>query len=156
MRKLLVIVVIILVGMAYAGDKKILHKGGFHASRSARQAISYARAQLGKPYLWGAQGPDAFDCSGLTYRAWRLPSSQRTSEQQWSAQQHVSHPHPGDLVYFRGVLVGGESPPGHVGIVIGKNKMIDGYGSGTVMRVESFGKASSAPGLQEVMGFTRP
>src|SRR6266487_3228898 len=39
-------------------------------SASAAQAVAYALAQRGKPYQWGAEGPDAFDCSGLTYQAW--------------------------------------------------------------------------------------
>ena len=155
MRKLFLTIMVILVCGAYFSRKEIFH-GTYHAPRTAAQAVAYAKKQLGKPYLWGAQGPRAFDCSGLTYKAYGLPSSQRTSEQQWNSQRHVKHPHSGDLVYFRGVLIGGEVPPGHVGIVVGNNKMIDGYGRGTVMRIESFGKASSAPGLQSVMGFTRP
>ncbi len=155
MRKLLFIIAVILVFVAYFSKEEVSH-GSHHSSRTGAQAVAYARAQLGKPYLWATQGPDAFDCSGLTYRAWKLPSSQRTSEQQWNAQQHVSRPRTGDLVYFHGVLIGNEVPPGHVGIVIGENKMIDGYGRGTVIRIESFGKASSAPGLQAVMGYTRP
>lgn len=156
MRRLLVYVAIGFMVVAYFGGKKEFAHSPYHSSRSAKQAVAYAKQQLGKPYLWAAAGPDAFDCSGLTYRAWGLPGSQRTSEQQWAAQQHVSHPRPGDLVYFHGVLLAGEQPPGHVGIVIGKNLMIDGYGRGTVMRVESFGRSTSAPGLQQVMGFTRP
>ena len=39
-------------------------------SPAAATAIAYTRAQLGKPYLWGATGPDAFDCSGLVHAAW--------------------------------------------------------------------------------------
>jgi cell wall-associated NlpC family hydrolase len=155
MRKLFLIIMAILVCGAYFSKREIFH-GTYRAPRTAKQAIAYARKQLGKPYLWGGEGPWVFDCSGLTYKAYGLPAGQRTSQQQWSAQRHVKHPQAGDLVYFRGVLLGKEAPPGHVGIVIGKNKMIDGYGRGTVMRVESFGEATSAPGLQSVMGFTRP
>ena len=40
-------------------------------SPRAAQAVAYALAQRGKPYRWGAEGPDAFDCSGLTWAAWR-------------------------------------------------------------------------------------
>jgi cell wall-associated NlpC family hydrolase len=39
--------------------------------RAAARAVAFALAQRGKPYRWGAQGPDAFDCSGLTWAAWR-------------------------------------------------------------------------------------
>jgi len=155
MRKLFVTLVIILLGVAYFSNKEITSTSPL-GKRTPAQAVAYARAQLGKAYVWATQGPDTFDCSGLTYRAWKLPQSQRTSEQQWNNQRHVPHSRPGDLVYFHGILVGNEVPPGHVGIVIGEHKMIDGYGNGTEIRVESFGLPDSAPGLNKVMGFTRP
>ena len=55
-------------------------------------AISYAREQLGKPYLWGGTGPDAFDCSGLMMMAYRAAGINipRTSEDQWAWGPKIS------------------------------------------------------------------
>src|SRR5271163_97803 len=65
-------------------------------------AIAYAEQQLGKPYLWGGTGPDAFDCSGLVRMAYRAAGVDiaRTSEAQWATEPHVpaSQVRPGDLV----------------------------------------------------------
>jgi NlpC/P60 family len=71
---------------------------------AARQAVAFATAQIGKPYLWGAASPGAYDCSGLVLAAYRsvgiyLP---RVSRAQWSAGPHVGLGDlaPGDLVFF--------------------------------------------------------
>ncbi|MFI5531317.1 NlpC/P60 family protein [Kitasatospora sp. NPDC051853] len=91
------------------------------ASGRAAAVLKFAQAQLGKPYIWGAEGPAGFDCSGLTLRAWeqagvRLP---RVSQDQWNAGTRISRANlqPGDLVFFFSDLH-------HVGIYIGNNKMI--------------------------------
>ncbi len=128
-----------------------------HASGSKSKVIAFAYAQLGKPYLWGGNGPDSFDCSGLTQHAYGAQgvSIPRTSQEQWAAGPQIGHPGPGDLVFFAGVD-GTMSAPGHVGIYLGPHKMIDAYGRGTVVRVESFGLPSSATGLQDVVGYTNP
>ena len=69
-------------------------------------AIGYAREQLGKPYLWGGTGPDAFDCSGLMMMAYRAAgiSIPRTSQEQWAwgPKIQASQVRPGDLVFFAG------------------------------------------------------
>jgi cell wall-associated NlpC family hydrolase len=122
-------------------------------------AVSYAEAQLGKPYLWGGTGPAAFDCSGLVMMAYRAAgvSIARTSEQQWASLPHVpaSKVVPGDLVFFAGAD-GTPTAPGHVGLVIGKNTMIEAYATGTPIRISSFGKPQSAPGDGQVVGFAQP
>jgi peptidoglycan DL-endopeptidase CwlO len=126
------------------------------ASGAAATAISYAQQQIGKPYLWGGTGPDTFDCSGLTYRAYGS-SIARTSQAQWATEMHVSQAAPGDLVFFAGAD-GTATSPGHVGLVTdpGRNLMIDAYASGTTVRYETYGLPGSAPGLANPVGFTDP
>jgi cell wall-associated NlpC family hydrolase len=95
---------------------------------TAGKVIAYAEAQLGKPYLWGATGPDAFDCSGLAMMAYRAAgiTIPRTSQQQWAygPQIPASQARPGDLVFFAG-SDGTMTAPGHLGIVTGHDTMID-------------------------------
>ncbi len=121
--------------------------------------ISYARTQLGKPYLWGGTGPDAFDCSGLMMMAYRAAGINipRTSEEQWSWGPRISasQVEPGDLVFFAG-SDGTPTSPGHVGLVIGKNTMIEAYATGFPIRISQFGTPGSAAGDGTVVGFTRP
>jgi cell wall-associated NlpC family hydrolase len=122
-------------------------------------AISYAQQQIGKPYLWGATGPDSFDCSGLVMMAYRSAGINiaRTSQAQWASEQHVpaSQVRPGDLVFFAG-SDGTSTAPGHVGLVIGGGKMIEAYATGSPLRISTYGQPSSAPGDQRVVGFTQP
>jgi peptidoglycan DL-endopeptidase CwlO len=121
--------------------------------------IGYARAQIGKPYLWGGTGPDAFDCSGLMMMAYRSAGIDipRTSEDQWTWGPRVptGHEEPGDLVFFAGAD-GTTTSPGHVGLVIGHNLMIEAYATGFPIRISSFGEPSSPAGDQQPVGFTRP
>jgi peptidoglycan DL-endopeptidase CwlO len=119
---------------------------------TAGKVIAYAEAQLGKPYLWGATGPDAFDCSGLAMMAYRTAgiTIPRTSQQQWAAGPQVpaSQVQPGDLVFFAG-SEGTVTAPGHVGIITGHGTMIDAPYTGQVVREESFGSS------MDLVGFTR-
>jgi cell wall-associated NlpC family hydrolase len=128
-------------------------------SRAAAEAIAFARAQLGRPYLWGGTGPDAFDCSGLAMEAYAAAgiSLQRTSEQQWASERHVSTPAAGDLVFFAGAD-GTPSSPGHVGIVVdpGRRVMIDAYASGWPVEYDTYGPGAAKGGLSPVVGFTDP
>ena len=73
-------------------------------SPAAQRAVDFAVAQVGKPYVWAAAGPDAFDCSGLTMRAWQQGG---VSLPHFSAAQYVRGRHvgynqlePGDLVFL--------------------------------------------------------
>lgn len=86
-------------------------------------AISYALAQLGKPYLWGASGPDAFDCSGLTMMAWAQAGVTLLHYTGDQINEGIAVPayadiSPGDLVLVPG-SDGTISNPGHVGIYLG-------------------------------------
>jgi peptidoglycan DL-endopeptidase CwlO len=122
-------------------------------------AIDYAEAQLGKPYQWGATGPDAFDCSGLVMMAYRAAGIYipRTSQQQWLWGPRVapSQVEPGDLVFFAGAD-GTPQAPGHVGLVIGHDEMIEAYATGFPIRVSVFGTSAAPPGDEDPVGFTRP
>ncbi len=102
-----------------------------YASGSAQGAVSYALAQVGKPYSWGATGPSAYDCSGLMVASYSavgigLP---RTSGAMMSAGYAVSYAdlQPGDLI----ISYGG----GHVGMYIGGGQMVHAsdYGIGVIV-----------------------
>jgi cell wall-associated NlpC family hydrolase len=90
-------------------------------STEAEKAVAFAYAQLGKPYPWGATGPDSFDCSGLAQAAWAAAgvSIPRDTYEQWAALPHIASSaiQPGDLLYYDGV--------GHVAIYVGDGYMID-------------------------------
>ena len=123
------------------------------------EAVSYAEQQIGKPYLFGGTGPDAFDSSGLVMMAYQAAgvTIARTSQAQWLTLPHVprAQVQPGDLVFFAG-SDGTPTAPGHVGLVIGKNMMIEAYATGTLIRVSTFGEPTSPPGDNTVVGFAQP
>ena len=125
--------------------------------KAAATAIAYARAQLGRPYLWGGTGPDAFDCSGLVMEAYAAAGASipRTSQEQWARGPQVTSPQPGDLAFFAGAD-GTAASPGHVGIVTGPHTMIEAYATGYPVRYSQFGTASSPPGDGDPVGFTDP
>jgi len=112
------------------------HRGG-HArggapSGGAQTAVTYAMAQVGKPYAHGGTGPASFDCSGLTYRAWALAGVRipRTSEQQWRQlpRVSVSRLRPGDVVvYFRQAT--------HVALYMGGGKVIQATHPGSDVQI---------------------
>lgn len=96
-------------------------EGGDAADLGARlEAV--ARAYLGRPYRWGARGPDAFDCSGFVGRVYEelgvaLP---RTTRELWNALAPVAEPQPGDLVFFSFSGNGVD----HVGIYLGDGRFV--------------------------------
>ncbi|MFG2656032.1 NlpC/P60 family protein [Streptomyces sp. NPDC048425] len=73
-------------------------------SRAGDTALAYAVQQIGKPYVWGAEGPASFDCSGLTSKAWEHAGQviPRTSQEQWARLPRVplNELRPGDLVVY--------------------------------------------------------
>jgi len=73
---------------------------------AAGKVIAFALAQMGKPYQWGATGPDAYDCSGLAMMAYRAAgiTIPRTAAEQWAFGRRIpaSQARPGDLVFFAG------------------------------------------------------
>jgi cell wall-associated NlpC family hydrolase len=110
-------------------------------SGGAAAAIAYARAQLGKPYVYAATGPDAFDCSGLTMMAWAQGgvSMPHYSGAQYSMFPHVSWDQlqPGDLV-FKGP--GGSE---HVAMYIGGGMQIAATHTGDFVRIQPLMSGSS-------------
>ncbi len=105
-------------------------------SGRAGTALRYAVKQIGDSYVWGAAGPIKWDCSGLTMRAFqqagvRLPHSSRA---QFGYGRSISRSNlqPGDLVFFG-------SPISHVGIYIGKNKMVHAPRPGARVQIAEFG-----------------
>ncbi|MEV7365811.1 NlpC/P60 family protein [Streptomyces sp. NPDC093675] len=100
----------------------------------AEKALAYARAQVGKPYVWGATGPDSYDCSGLTQAAWKAAgvSLPRTTYDQVDAGTTVplADAQPGDLIFFYDDI-------SHVGIYIGDGMMIHAPKPGAYVREES-------------------
>lgn len=103
------------------------------ASGSARTALAFAYAQIGKPYRFGGTGPGGWDCSGLVQASWRSGgvSLPRTTWEQWSwgasRRVPVSALQPGDLVFSHGL--------GHVGIYIGGGKMVHAPQTGDVVKI---------------------
>ncbi|MEV6382986.1 NlpC/P60 family protein [Streptomyces sp. NPDC051773] len=100
----------------------------------ATKALAFARAQIGKPYVWGATGPGSYDCSGLTQAAWKAAGVDlpRTTYDQVEAGTTVplADAKPGDLVFFYDNI-------GHVGLYIGNGMMIHAPKPGTYVREES-------------------
>jgi cell wall-associated NlpC family hydrolase len=105
-------------------------------SPAAARAVRFALAQRGKPYRWGAQGPQAFDCSGLTWAAWRAAgvAIPRTAAGQLAALPRVrARLEPGDLVIYRS-----RGPSGrHVAMLVGQGRMVEAPGRGVPVRMTS-------------------
>lgn len=103
-------------------------------------ALAFARAQLGEPYVFGATGPDRWDCSGLTQAAWRAAgvSIPRTTYTQFKVGKRVARAdlQLGDLVFFYG------SNPSHVGLYAGDGLIINAPRPGKTV---SYSKISSMP-----------
>jgi len=96
--------------------------------------LAFACSQLGKPYLWGAAGPNSYDCSGFTMASWAkagvsLPHSSR-SQAGVGTSVSQSQLQAGDLVFSF-------SPISHVGIYLGGGKMIAAPSAGDVVKIQS-------------------
>jgi cell wall-associated NlpC family hydrolase len=90
----------------------------------AARAVSFAMGQRGKPYRWGAEGPHEFDCSGLTWAAWRATgvAIPRTAAGQLAGLRRVrGRLQPGDLVIYR---TNGPSRR-HVAMVVSRGRMVE-------------------------------
>ncbi|WP_065964503.1 C40 family peptidase [Streptomyces sparsogenes] len=102
------------------------------SAAAGQRALRYAMNQIGKPYVWGAEGPGSFDCSGLTSQAWAHAGRPipRTSQEQWRRLPHVklNRLRPGDLVvYFKGAS--------HVAIYAGNGMVVQAPRPGTRVKL---------------------
>ncbi|TGA98256.1 glycoside hydrolase [Streptomyces palmae] len=116
------------------------------ASSAGKRAVEFATAQIGKDYVWGAEGPDTFDCSGLTLKAWAAAGRPipRTSQEQWRQLPRVAveDMRPGDLIiYFKDAT--------HVGMYVGKGTIVHAPRPG---RQVTLAGAGSMP----ILGVVRP
>lgn len=111
----------------------------------AQQVIAFAQQQLGKPYVWGATGPDSYDCSGLTQAAYKAAGIDlpRVTYDQVNVGSRVSEDQlqPGDLIFFY-------SDVSHVGIYIGNGEMIHAPHTGTVVKVAPITEMPFAAGVR--------
>ena len=102
-------------------------------SGRAGTAVKYAYGALGKPYVWAADGPGGYDCSGLTLAAWRAAgvTLPHNAELQWGKVTHIGRRslEPGDLVFY--------SDLGHVAIFVGDDKVIHAPKPGEVVKLSS-------------------
>ncbi|MEU2529502.1 NlpC/P60 family protein [Streptomyces sp. NPDC013087] len=128
-------------------------------SEEGGKAVAYAVEQLGKPYVWGAEGPETYDCSGLTSQAWSAAGRDipRTSQEQWRRLPKVplGSLRPGDLVvYFPKAT--------HVALYIGDGLVIQAPRPGATVKVSPLasnpllGAVRPDPGNEPLAAYTLP
>ena len=131
-----------LYGLLPGGPTGIARPAAPHApairtpASGATRAVAFALAQRGKPYRWGAQGPGAYDCSGLTWATWQAAgvAIPRTAAGQLAGLPRVrGQLRPGDLVIYRT-----DGPTRrHVGMVVAPGRMVEAPGRGIAIRSTS-------------------
>jgi cell wall-associated NlpC family hydrolase len=138
------------VSRAHGGQAVAAVPSGVVAPSSAAQAaVDTALAQVGDAYVWGAGGPNAFDCSGLTQYAYSaagvsLPHSSR-SQSQMGAPVAVGDLQPGDLLFYY-------SPTSHVAMYIGNGQMVHASTSGKPVMVVDFNSMSGFTHARRITG----
>ena len=137
------------VSRAHAGEAVPVPSGVIAPSQAAQVAVDTALAQVGDPYVWGAGGPNAFDCSGLTQYAYSaagvsLPHSSRS---QAGMGQAVSRDQlqPGDLLFYY-------SPTSHVAMYVGNGQMVHASTAGKPVQVVSFNSMSGFTHARRIAG----
>lgn len=125
-----------IAGMAVGGDT-----AGSGYDVKAAKALDFARAQIGRPCVWGAAGPGSYDCAGLTRAAWMVAgvALPRTAGDQAAATTPIplTDLRAGDLIFFYGDV-------SHVGLYIGDSMMIHAPSPGAYIREESIFYAGQA------------
>ncbi|MEU3184634.1 NlpC/P60 family protein [Streptomyces sp. NPDC006923] len=116
------------------------------SSERGRKAIQFATGQIGKPYVWGAEGPSSYDCSGLTSQAWAAAGRgiPRTSQEQWRLLPHIDirDMRPGDLIIYH-------QDASHVGMYIGDGKIVHAPRPGRNVTL-------AGAGSMRILGVVRP
>ncbi|MFD7877155.1 NlpC/P60 family protein [Streptomyces sp. NPDC059766] len=127
-------------------DSGILDEIDGKASAQGKKAVAFATAQIGKPYVWGAEGPDSYDCSGLTSQAWANAGHgiPRTSQEQWKQLEHVDikDMRPGDLIIYFG-------DASHVAMYVGDGAIIHAPRPGRTVTL-------AGAGTMPILGVVRP
>ncbi|SEP16883.1 C40 family peptidase [Trujillonella endophytica] len=118
------------------------------ASGSAQVAVDTALAQVGDAYVWGASGPNAFDCSGLTQYAYAaagvsLPHSSRMQAQMGTAVSRAEL-QPGDLLFYY-------SPISHVSMYVGNGQMVHASTSGQPVKVVSIDSMGGITAMRRIL-----
>ena len=113
--------------------------GSGTSSEQGRAAAEWALAQVGKPYVWGGEGPHGFDCSGLTMKAWEAAgiSLPRVTTDQVNAGARIglTELQPGDLLFYDTGAPGGS--PSHVTMYVGGGRMVNAPRTGQNIRIDS-------------------
>ncbi|MFC9248131.1 C40 family peptidase [Streptomyces sp. NPDC057136] len=116
------------------------------ASASGKQAVAFATAQIGKPYVWGAEGPGSYDCSGLTSQAWAAAKRPipRTSQEQWRLLPRIAveDMRPGDLIIYH-------ADASHVGMYVGDGAIVHAPRPGRNVTL-------TGAGSMAILGVVRP
>ncbi|WP_327116209.1 NlpC/P60 family protein [Streptomyces sp. NBC_01341] len=116
------------------------------ASASGKAALAFATAQIGKPYVWGAEGPGSYDCSGLTSQAWAAAKRPipRTSQEQWRRLPRIPihDMRPGDLIIYH-------SDASHVGMYVGDGSIVHAPRPGRNVTL-------AGAGSMQILGVVRP
>lgn len=126
---------------------------------AARKAVAYALGHLGAPYVWGAAGPRAFDCSGLTSAAYAAAgvAIPRVSRAQWGVGRHLDLGSliPGDLVFFADNTAD-PSTIHHVGMYVGRGLMVHAPYTGSVVSVASVWRTGYIGAVRVVPAIPKP
>ncbi|WP_019887474.1 C40 family peptidase [Streptomyces purpureus] len=115
-------------------------------TEQGKAAVAFATKQIGKPYVWGAEGPGSYDCSGLTQSAWAAAGRgiPRTSQEQWRLLPRVDikDMRPGDLIIYY-------KDASHVGMYVGGGAMVHAPRPGRNVTM-------AGAGSMEILGVVRP
>ncbi|WP_406190759.1 NlpC/P60 family protein [Streptomyces griseus] len=116
------------------------------ASEAGAAAVTFATAQIGKPYVWGAEGPGSYDCSGLTSQAWLAAKRPipRTSQEQWRLLPRIDiqDMRPGDLIIYH-------ADASHVGMYVGDGAIVHAPRPGRNVTL-------AGAGSMKILGVVRP